>query len=251
MLPSDFIFSQNSLQHYVDCKRRFFLEEIEGLDWPANQSEPVRIQEERMKAGTLFHLLCRQYLTGIPAQVIEESIDSDEMTRWWRAFLSLGLQPSGNLWPEKAITLPFSGFRLTAHFDLLLQKPTGQYAIYDWKTNLKQPAMPRLAERMQTKIYPLVLHTFLAQQGKAPEEIEMTYWYPEFPQQPQPFRFDAKAIAGFQVELQRLIEEIAQNPDDDFAMTEHLATCRYCQYRSYCNRGTSAGEFNEQELFEV
>ena len=91
MLPSEFVFSQNNLQYYVDCKRRFYLKEIEQLSWPANESEPVRLQEERMNAGTSFHLLCAQFFSGVPEEIIRENIVSPEILRWWDSFLITGI----------------------------------------------------------------------------------------------------------------------------------------------------------------
>mgnify|MGYP007064289961 CR=1 FL=1 len=38
-LPVDFQFSQNNLQDYLDCARRFELRALRRLAWPAAQSE--------------------------------------------------------------------------------------------------------------------------------------------------------------------------------------------------------------------
>ena len=45
-LPSDFQFSQNNLQDYIDCPRRFELRHLQRLQWPAPQTEPI-IEQER------------------------------------------------------------------------------------------------------------------------------------------------------------------------------------------------------------
>jgi hypothetical protein len=251
MLPLDFVFSQNNLQLYVDCKHRFYLHEILKLDWPANDSEPVKIQEERMMLGTQFHLICSQYFSGIPAEKVEESIQSPEIMKWWRSFLDFGLMPSPDLIPEKAITVPFSGYHLTAHFDLLQKKSNDTYVIFDWKTNTKYPPHQRVAERMQTLIYPVVLDFFLRSKSKdkpLDSRIEMIYWYPEFPDKPHRFTFTRETLEYQKTSLHDLIVEISQNSAENFSLTDEIDRCKYCQYRSYCNRGIMAGEYMDHEI---
>lgn len=243
MLPRDFIFSQNNLQMYVDCKRLFYLKEILRLAWPANESEPVKIQEERMATGSQFHLLCSQYLCGIPGEVLLQTIDSEEMKRWWNAFISLDLHPSPNFFPEKAITIPFGEFHLTAHFDLLIKQPDGSYVIYDWKTNLKHPSKQQVENRLQTSVYPIVLNKFLNfEHINNPKSIKMVYWYPEFPDQPHEFAFDPEKLKQQETNLRNLIQEISGSSPGDFTMTDSFQRCKICNYRSYCNRGDRAGE---------
>jgi hypothetical protein len=243
MLPRDFIFSQNNLQMYVDCKRLFYLKEILRLAWPANESEPVKIQEERMATGSQFHLLCSQYLCGIPSEVLVQTIDNGEMMQWWNAFLSLELHSSSNLFPEKAITIPFGKFRLTAHFDLLIRQPDECHTIYDWKTNLKHPSKQQVENRLQTIIYPIVLNKFLSiEKMNNSKSIKMIYWYPEFPEQPYDFSFNYEKLKHQESVLRNLIQEISNSSPEDFIMTDSLQRCQICNYRSYCNRGDRAGE---------
>jgi len=37
----------------------------------------------------------------------------------------------------------------------------------------------------------------------------------------------------------------------DFPLTSDLKMCRFCNYRSLCNRGEAAGEFEEESLDEA
>jgi hypothetical protein len=251
LLADNFIFSQNSLQNYIDCKRRFYLKEIQQLLWPALESEPTRLQEERTALGAEFHLLCNQYFSGVPENAIRESINSPEILQWWNAFISLGLKPAPHLQPEKAITVPFMDFRLTVHYDLLKSNQDGHYFIYDWKTNLKQPQRAILGKRMQTIIYPLVLQMFCEindSKNAQPENIEMVYWYPVYPDRPIEFRYDQETYLTQKSKLEGLISEILQNEKEDFTLTEKISHCMFCQYRSFCNRGEKAGEFTEETI---
>lgn len=251
LLADNFIFSQNSLQNYVDCKRRFYLKEILQLQWPVLESEPTRMQEERTALGAEFHLLCNQYFSGVPELAIRESLESPEILQWWDAFIRLGLLPTPQLRPEKAITVPFLDYRLTVHYDLLSSDQDEHYIIYDWKTNLKQPQRATLGKRMQTIIYPMVLQMFceIKNTGNSrPENIKMIYWYTVFPEHPIEFQYDQATYTSQKSELANLITEITRNGMDDFYLTEKLWHCKFCQYRSYCNRGEKAGEFTEERI---
>ncbi|HZU87116.1 MAG TPA: PD-(D/E)XK nuclease family protein, partial [Anaerolineaceae bacterium] len=63
-LPVSFHFSQNNLQDYVDCARRFELRHLLRLEWPALQSEPVLERERLMILGQRFHQMVQQHLSG-------------------------------------------------------------------------------------------------------------------------------------------------------------------------------------------
>lgn len=249
LLADNFIFSQNSLQNYINCKRRFYLEEIQQLQWPALESEPARLQEERTALGAEFHLICNQYFCGVPETAIRESIESPEILRWWNAFVGLGLQPAPHLQPEKAITVPFLNYRLTVQYDLLITNQGDHFLIYDWKTNLKQPQRARMVKRMQTMIYPIVLQIFCETnypKNARSENIEMIYWYPAFPDQPIKFSYDQITYTRQKSELETLISEIMQNEEEEFSLTEKISHCIFCQYRSFCDRGEKAGVFSEE-----
>jgi len=251
MLPRDFIFSQNNLQMYSDCKRLFLLKVIKNLEWPANDTEPVKVQEERMAFGSQFHLLCSQFFYGIPDELLLQSIENDELLRWWKACFSLGFRPSTNHFPEKAITIPFGGFRLTAHFDLLVNEPDGSHTIYDWKTNLKLPSKQLVMNRLQTLVYPVVLGKFLNfEHATNLNQINMIYWYPEFPDQPHKFSFDHENLKQKESELISLIQDISEFSPEDFNMTDNFKRCQICNYRSFCNRGDKAGMNIEDSFLE-
>jgi hypothetical protein len=245
LLSNDFIFSQNNLQNYIDCRRKFYLKHILQLQWPVLESEPSIIQEERTALGAEFHLLCNQYFSGVPESAIRNSIESPEILQWWNAFIELGVQPGSNLQAEKAITVPFLDYRLTVHYDLLNSNQNGTYLIYDWKTNLKQPQRTTLAKRMQTVIYPLVLQLFLETNSSkkvAPENIELIYWYPVIPGRPIRFPFGHETYSQHLQLVEVLITEIMHNEIDDFHLTESISQCDFCQFRSFCNRGVKAGD---------
>ena len=253
MLPADFIFSQYNLQNYMDCKQRFYLEHIVGLDWPAVQTEPVLLQEERMAAGSEFHLLCNRFFCGIPIESIGESISNTQLLRWWESFIALGLSPSSNALSEKTLTIPFHGYRLTAKLDLLVKEGKNIFIIYDWKTNAKRPSQLSAQNKMQTIVYPVTLKSYQKQilgENERFIDITMIYWYPEFPDQPHRFHFSEEQLDHQENELLSLLKEISETPLDGFFLTDEVKKCAFCHYRSYCNRGQNAGESDEEPFTE-
>ncbi len=241
LLPDSFTFTQQNLQDYKDCAYRFYLREILNLEWPAVESEPIREQEALMQLGTSFHLLCQQYFSGIPAEVLTAQISQDELAEWWQNFLKLDLHPAeGDFSVEKLNSVPFAGCRLTAKIDLLL-KSDGKLVIYDWKTSQHQPKRQSLLARMQSKVYPLVISNLTKNKALAPESIEMIYWYPAFPQSPVKFTYSSTQKDTDQTELELLVAEIAAKDKEAFRKTENLKSCSFCRYRSLCDRGKEAG----------
>lgn len=147
--------------------------------------------------------------------------------------------------------------------NLLVISPEGKATIFDWKTADRLPRREWLEPRMQTRVYRFVpLHAGFVllhagqglNEGKpfAPEDISFVYWYAGFPEQPFRIDYNAALAAEDEVTLRGRIEEIAGRAPDDFPMTPDIRRCRYCVYRSYCDRGEGAGEIEEiKELPEA
>ena len=145
-------YSQASLQDYADCHRRFFYRYVTHLVWPAVESEPV-IEAERLKqAGEQFHLLLRQYLSGVPVEKLDASAFLvGDLRTWWQNFKSADLGiGSAELFAEKVRTVSLGETKLVGKFDLVAVFPDGRAVIYDWKTSQRQPTRHSLAARWQT-----------------------------------------------------------------------------------------------------
>ncbi|MBV6397220.1 MAG: hypothetical protein HFACDABA_02828 [Anaerolineales bacterium] len=253
-LPAPFTFSQSSLQNYFDCPRRFELRYIEKLNWPAVEAEPVAENERRMADGNFFHRLVQQYLLGLPADKLSRLASAPEaspdLLRWWDNFQQnfRSLTDFGSLHPEAVLSAPIGNHRLLAKFDLIAVRD-GRATIYDWKTYHKRPKDEWMAVRMQTKVY----RHLLAKAGShlnggkpfAPEAIQMTYWYADYPSEPAAFRYDAAQFKRDESALETLIAEIESSTS--FPLTGDEGKCRYCAYRSYCKRGARAGDWHDAE----
>ncbi len=259
-LPEGFLFSQSSLQDYVDCQRRFQLRYMLRLAWPAVEAEPYIDNERRIERGAQFHKLIRQYLVGIPEAQISGSLPADDVLQtWWENFL--GAVKAGNLgllgetgsqhFEEITLSVTIDRFRLLAQYDLLLIHPDGRVTIIDWKTSQNHPRRTWLADRLQTHVYPFVVvgayPGFLPGKVMDPSQVEMIYWFTNQPDQPERFSYGSREYQEDTRFLTNLVSTIDQKSEPDFPLTADVRRCLYCTYRSLCNRGVKPGDVYQME----
>lgn len=259
------ILSQSSLQDYVDCARRFQLRYLERLSYPAVESEPALENEKHIQEGEYFHRLAQQYLIGIPAEQVAKLANTPNLQKWWANFLNspdlLGLlrEDLAGLYAESTLSAPLGNFRLLAKYDLIATG-NGKATIFDWKTYRKRPRDEWLSARMQTRVYrALLVHAGAhLNQGVpfAPEQIEMAYWFSDFPDDPARFAYTSAQYQRDWALLTKLANEI--QIASNYPLTDDRTKCLYCPYRSYCERGVRAGEAEQaeaemevEELFDV
>ena len=249
--------SQSSLQDYHDCPRRFELRYLQRLAYPAVETEPALENEKHQQEGEYFHRLVQQHLIGIPAEQVGKLANTENLQRWWANFLDLGglkdLQGQG-LYPEITLSAPLGKFRLVAKYDLIAVGKE-QVTIFDWKTYRKRPKNEWLHVRWQTRVYRALLVQAGARfnNGKpfAPGQIEMVYWFSDFPTEPAYLVYHADQFKRDWDALTRIADEIstgAATPATNFPKTDEVSKCSYCPFRSYCNRGTRAGDSADAEL---
>lgn len=243
-LPEDFIFSQSSLQGYVDCPRRFQMRYLQRQRWPAPEVEEILQYEQRMAQGEQFHHLVHQHLVGIPDSLLLKRLEDSAVRTWFQTYLATGLTDlPEDLRPESTMTVPLGDFALAARFDLLAIQPGQRAVIMDWKTGQHIPAREHLASRLQTIVYRYVLAKggAYANGGKTipPEQIEMVYWYAQHSGKTLRFAYSAAQMAADETYLLALLAEINTRPD--FPLTVDDSRCRYCVYRSLWDRGREAG----------
>jgi hypothetical protein len=253
-LPPDFQFSQNNLQDYWDCPRRFQLKYLLHQPWPAIQSEPVLEQENRMELGDRFHRLVHQHQIGIDAELLSNTANDPELAAWWQNYLVDAPKelPSAR-YSEHTLSAPFEGFRLIATYDLLAIEPGSRAVTVDWKTSRRQPTQQQLNDRLQSRVYPFLLVSAGAylngNQAISPEQVEMVYWFTEFPKAPMILHYDAKHYKEDHHFLQTLVHEIVSQADGEFPLTLNEKHCRFCNYRSLCRRGVKAANLDPEAEF--
>lgn len=273
-LPGTFQFSASSLQDYVDCPRRFQLRFLLRIAWPAPRAEPVSEQEHHARLARDFHRLIHQHLLGLPVDALSASVHDPDLKRWWQAYLAYApALGDARVMPEVTLSAPLEGYRVIAQYDAIVVQPspyqeasdreaasTRPVLIIDWKTYRQQPTRTWLAQRLQTRVYPAIL----VQSGAPvvnwpriePDAVAMRYWLAEYPNEAQTFLYD---VATYQADLDYLTSLIAEikerirrsependarleaPADDTWPLTSNVERCRYCNYRSLCGRGGTAG----------
>lgn len=251
----NFSFSQSSMQDYADCPRRFQLRYIEQLTYPANEFEQAIENEKHQLEGQKFHRLIQQYLIGIPKENLTKMANTPNLERWWENFLSYSptnLTNIAGMHPEVTLSAPLGKFRLLAKYDLIAFKDDKVF-IYDWKTYRRRPRNEWLSARWQTRVYRALLIAagtkFNVGRPITPKRCEMVYWFANFPGEPSIFPYSDIQYKRDWDALITLTKEIKSGFDDStslttgFPQTENRNTCIYCPYRSYCDRGVQAGDF--------
>jgi CRISPR/Cas system-associated exonuclease Cas4 (RecB family) len=253
-LPSTFQFSQNNLQDFVDCPRRFQLRYRLQQPWPAVQTEPLSEYERLMEQGRRFHQLVHQHTLGLPIADLNRTIDDSDLRRWWRNYLEHPPQnlPTARRHPEVTLWTSLGGYRLKARYDLVALDHGGRAVIVDWKTSRRRPDSAVLAKRLQTRVYRYVLREAgTALNGGVPlsaDQIALIYWFAEHPTHPEVLPYDDALYNADGAVLANLVAQVAAGSDDDeqaWPLSPDHRHCRFCSYRSLCDRGVTAGPLNE------
>lgn len=252
-LDEGFAYSAKSLQDYADCARLFELRFIKRMRYPAlDAQEPLQF-EARVRQGARFHKLVQQHLLGLPTEALTASLADDEaLAGWWQNFLARGLTdiPAAR-YPEITLQAPLAGRRLIATYDLLALEPGGTAVIVDWKTGTRAPSKSNLRGRLQTIVYRYVLaqagaHLY-AGEAIPPERIRMDYVYVAQGGERVSFDYSAARMSEDEALLSRMIAAIDRA--SEFPLTDEERRCRFCSYRSLCDRG-GAGRLDDFDLDE-
>jgi len=261
-LVDGFQFSQGSLQDFMDCRRRFQLRYIWGLSWPAVESEPVEDNENMMRLGAAFHKMVHQHQVGIDAERLDLLAVDDTLKSWWQNYKNMfcvdrglenfsGIQKLRGKYPEIALATALSDYRLAAKYDLILIGENGKALIIDWKTSKFPLRRQRLEDRLQTRVYLYLLKKVAERindgKGLAAEDITMAYWFSAHPRKTERFDYSSKKFESDEQFLINLVDTIINLDAESFQLTSEKRKCRFCVYRSLCDRGQLAGRFDEKE----
>lgn len=244
----DLVFSQSALQDYEDCHRRFELRYLLDVRWPAQETAQALQYETGQQKGQEFHHLAHQHALGIPAEALAATINDNELRAWWDSYLAWQAKHlPADRYPELTLTAPIGEAQLMAKYDVVAKLADGTFLIVDWKTGRPQTAS-RLANRMQTIVYPFVL----AKAGDwlnngqpiSPDRIRFVYWFAETGETVE-YSLSAEKLEQDEARLASLINDITASLE--FPKTADERRCRFCAYRSLCERGEIPGDLNELE----
>lgn len=250
-IETNFVFSANSLQDYLDCPRRFELKYLLKQNWPAEESEPVLAFERNADLGNRFHRMVHQYLNGVPQEILLASIQDADLKEWFANFHAF--------YSNRKFSLFFSEFNLRAVIDqsplvavcdLIALTADGNLWILDWKTSAKKPRREKLIDRVQTILYPFIAlecaDRILPDIHLKAENIHMAYLFVQHPgDNLLTFDYSPEKHRQNHDFLEATIKDILAKEAGSFECTNEENRCRFCVYRSLCERGITAGNLAE------
>lgn len=234
--------SQQQIQDFLDCPRRFQLRHLDRLSWPDLPYPPD--VEAAFSRGRLLHRLIERHYLGL--NVDRAEIADPVVASWWDTFRAHAPVPvSGTIMTEASLTVPLENHQLRGRFDLVvLDASDGPLTatIYDWKTSKPRDAN-WLRRAWQTRLY-LAL---LAEGGQAlpgtdgrrldSDQISMVYWYLDDPEKPVTVQYSRawhdENWATIGTTLAALDDSLRT---DQWPLTEDWSHCRYCAFQAYCGR---------------
>ncbi len=248
MLPTEFQFSQKVLQSYIDCPRRFELQYLLKQPWPAVETQPIIELEHHLELGRNFHKMVQQYILGVPLEDMDLTAQDRQLVDWWQAFKDRGPQVDpDHCSTEVTLTTRIRGYQLLAQYDLIQIGKNDTLEIFDWKTTNISLSKVWLQKRLQTRVYLYVISNSCdlhLMKSITPECIKMRYWFPQHPEHVVLIQYSENQKKNDEEMLGSLIDEIVQH-QEKYPLTDDSKQCKYCQYRSLCDRGIKAGDFQE------
>lgn len=219
--------------------------------WPADDVQEALKSEQFMENGRIFHELVHRDILGIPVKAPA----NQEIARWWQHFQEYRpADVEGEKYPEKTLVGKIGDNVLVATYDLIVITPDETAHIFDWKTWRHPEKKTNLRERLQSRIYPYLLveaaSTLEPGLELVPENIQMHYWFTEQPHAPRVLSYNSALYAEDDAYLKGLVNEILQTEAGNFPKTDRELQCKFCPYRSYCDRGAVAGSFEEADEFD-
>jgi RecB family exonuclease len=253
LIETNFVFSANSLQDYLDCPRRFELKYLLKQNWPAEESEPVLEFEHNAELGNRFHRMVHQYLNGVPQEILLASIQDAALHEWFANFHAFySSRKFVQIFSEFSLRAVINQSPLVAVCDLIALTADGNLWILDWKTSAKKTRREKLIDRVQTILYPFIAlecgnRIFPDFQPRA-ENIHMAYLFVQYPADNLlTFDYSPDSHQQNRAFLTATIEEILSKEPGTFECTAEARRCRFCVYRSLCERGITAGNLAELE----
>jgi len=240
--------NQSNLQDFLECPRRFELRNIQEASWPAVLSEPPTRFEELTELGDRFHKLSNQFFIGIDPASIESSIHQPELEDLWKGFLPYAQTlVDYKHFTEQILRTTLNGHILVAKYDYVAYLPDDSFLIIDWKTSAKKPDRSTLAARVQTYLYPFIFYEsfqdLFEYPQPHPQRIALQYWYPNSTEPEEIFPYSKERHQTIKEQLSSIISRIDElrNAENSFPLTEDINFCRFCNFRSLCERSASAG----------
>ncbi len=253
-LPENFYFSQNKLQDYIDCPRRFELKHLLKQEWPAIRSEPIREIEHHQRRGNQFHLFIQQYFNGLSPESIKKQTADPVLLNWWRSFeLFSKTIHFEKVYPELQISAQIGEIRFYGVIDLITTDKAGNIIIYDWKTNQKKPSRTTVNQKIQTRLYRMMTALnyarFFQDAPFSPEKIRMEYWFVNDPSATMIFPYSESLFLSDQSYFLQLIESIQNTEEKGFLKQKMKSAANSVNTAPYALEAFKPGLFHRWMIF--
>jgi len=240
------VLSATGLKDFEICARRFQLRYMAEQPWPAVSAEPLSDHEVHARRGIQLHHIVERYFSGIAPDTLSRMIDDPVVRRWWDAFQAhapVDIDSNRVFLPERHLQCSIGDYRLSAVVDLLvLDKENRSISIFDWKTTRRVPDEADYHAAIQTRIYQYVVaetsQAFFSQFEEL-DRLKMIYWFPVYPDRSITITYSDtthQQNRSWLVEQIKAIEAHLDTSEAAWPKTEALHHCRFCNYRSLCNR---------------
>jgi len=147
-----------------------------------------------LQQGQLFHRMVQQQLVGLPVEKLARLAVTPDLARWWENYLGYDLKINGYArHPELVLSAPIGTYRLLQNMicsrlcpvrkpsSSTGKRPTNVPGMNGWLPGCR-PGLPGFTGSRPGQ--------YLTG-GKAiqPEQVEMIYWYADFPSEPARFPY--------------------------------------------------------------
>ena len=236
---SGFEFSQNALNTFRSCPKKFGYKYIQGLNWKKEDDEEYY---RSMKYGREFHLMCERYFSGIPVGKFTGSKEYEKFDKWLeKVKKAVPIYEDREYLPEYGLSIKIDEeSRLTAKYDLaVIYRENNQLCIdvWDWKTENRKLKYNDLENRMQSIVYMAIAYEAIPKiYGNCEEKarVKMYYYQPEYYTEPIELTYSEEKFEKDKIKIEGLIKEIKKSNFNE----KNLKSCKYCEFNMLCNRNS-------------
>lgn len=223
--------SQNTLEVWQTCRRKFRYQFIDELRFPA----PIE-QQQKLEKGRQFHLTIQQRRLGVDTKAPDDYQLQLWLDNYYRYPPTL---IAGKEYLEIYRSWQMEGVNLVGVYDLLIIGKN-QAQIVDWKTH-QTPIKPQfLREDWQTKLYLYLLKNI---SNLPAQNLTMIYWFANDPQNPVTINYSQPWHDRIHQELLTLVQEI--NHESAYpTLLPDSESCQRCEFTYRCFGNNQLNDLN-------
>lgn len=228
-----FVFSQNSLNTFRICPKKFRYKYIDRIGWEKDDKEYY----DSMEMGRDFHLICERYFRNIPIGNLDFD-KSGKFSKWIERIKNIvPIEDEKKYLPEYGVFINIEGVRINAKYDLVVIYTEGGKEcidIWDWKTENRKITYKDASMRMQTTVYMYMAYEAVSKIhgiDKNNVRIRMMYYQPDYADQPVRIEYTDEKISEDRKRIYGIIENIETS---DFIPINKNG-CKWCEFSRICD----------------